>query len=465
MFLSKWIAHSIAMTFRCYEGEGDGAAGGGDGAGAGDGKGGGDGAGGGEGDKGGENVADLFANAPVRVSDDLEDDPEMAEAIKAANAAMADDGKGDKDGKGGKKPDDAGDGDKMGAGADDKGGDADKDKNLEDENTKYSFEGDLEIGDVKFTKDALNELPTPVLENLGKMKTKIDSLSEQVANAQTRSDELLNDPVVKERDKAIRDGRANEPYATGMTKEAHTAISAALKKLDLDEAEIETFFKEVLIKEYSQDLEFSTANAVKNRVTTMQREENLTQNRNKSFDLLRDCLQHNQNLAVEEKDFSKFFTVDDKGRVTGFDKTHPEYKKFSEGPMKIFDYWATKRKTSWADFVQLSTKEIYAAAAAANNLPVAINTESRDQNIVQGERQKIIESLGGKRVADAMSNSGKASSSQDSAAHASLDNQGAIDDSKLDDPEYVDQLMTSAETEEDLLGIHKMLKNRVMNRK
>jgi hypothetical protein len=442
MNLLNRIRNSIEMCFRCYNADG--------------------GAGGGAGGGDAGEVKDLLARAPINIPDGLEDDPDILDAIRDANmAGGSDDDEGDKGGAGDKS---GGDDAKMGDGAGDEGGSDDNKSGEDDTDVKYTFEEDLTVGDVMFTKDALNELPTPVLANLGKMKQHIDSLSEKVRNADSRSEELLKDPVIKERVSAIRDGRANDPYGTGMTKESHAAIKDALLKLDLGEDEVDTFLKDVLVKEFNQDLEFSTANAVKNRVGEIERTNTLTQNRTKAFGVLRDALQFNSDFKVDEQDISKFFSIDDRGRVTGFNRSHPEYEKFSSGAQKIFDYWANRRKSSWADFAQLSSKEVYAAAAAFYNMPVAINTADRDTKIRQSERDNIIQSLGGKRAADVMSKDGKASTSKDGDVHASIDNTGAIDDKKLDDPEYVDNLLNSAETDEELMETHRMLRGRVINR-
>jgi hypothetical protein len=98
----------------------------------------------------------------------------------------------------------------------------------------------------------------------------------------------------------------------------------------------------------------------------------------------------------------------------------------------------------------IGVEGIFAAVAKAHDLPVAINTKKRDGEIEKSAIEKVLEKIGVKAIAKSMRSSGKG-------AGASITDQGkgGIDPKKLNDAAYVDDLINTAGTDDELFALQR----------
>jgi hypothetical protein len=317
---------------------------------------------------------------------------------------------------------------------------------------KFTFEADVQVGDLVFKKESLANLPNDVLENLGNLKTKMEDLNQQVTSKSQEVEEFLKDPVIAFQAKRIAEGRGAEPLPmVGVTKETQTALLSTLQdKHGLTKDEATDVFNSVKA-EIEADIKFNVEHAVKNSLGEFKQTVEAKENRSKGCNLLsqvNDMLAKvKPEIALKDADMSKIIELGEK---------HPQYLAFKNGPGKFFDYW-TEKLGSWSKFAQMSPEEIYAPVAAKLGLPVAINTKARDEKIALSEREKAINALGAKRVAKAMSQ--RSAPASTTGTQASIDNLSGIDKSKLNDPEYIENLITGAKSDTEVFQIQQFLKS------
>lgn len=412
--LRKRILEDFEKTFRCYA-DADGVSGGAGDNGAGDG---------------------------VALPAGLEDDPDMKEFLEGLqtrnNSAGGDDGAagdGNKDGAGDGDDSAAGNKDGDGAGADGKdSGDGENGSGDGDDALKtYEFEGDIAVGDVTFTKDTLNSLPAEVVENIGQLKQSIDTLKADVATANNQRDGLMQDPIIKHRADMIRSGKANELYSTGMTNDAVKNISEALKKFDLDESEINSFIKDVLVKEFNADLEYSARLATNNALLSFKNEQEAQKTNEEGKATIERIAKMNDSLTPE---MIRQWCVSPERGGSGENggMTYSDLVKFAKG---------------YGDEV------LYAAIAKKYNLPAIINAADHNSKIRKDERAKLIEALGGKVVADKLSK--EKTPTARSGKKASIVDDGVIDEKRINDPEYIADILDKATDDTALFAAQRLL--------
>jgi len=395
------------------------------------------------------------ANIPT----DLMDDPEIMDDLRAAKIAKGDEnndddnsaadggnggGAGDKPADPPPKADESGD-KPDGDAADDSSGDEAKDA----DDSTFEFENDVAIGDVTFTKDELKDMPTGTLESISKLKQKIEDLTSQASTATGQNRQVLADPVIQERMRRIQEGKGNEPYLAALTSDTQNAVVKALGELDITPEEAETFYKDVLLKNVMEDVSAVVNGEISNRTMVQQQEQAVKEAKANGMKILLGMAEHNPSLKIDETN------------LDNLKPGHPEWQKFEGGIGKIQQKLIEKGITHWTQVSRFSSASLYAMAAAELGMPVAINTKERDSKIAQNERSKLIEAMGGKRIAKAMSSSRSTPAASGAAgAGGSLDNEGAIDDARLDDPEYVDSLFAGSMSDEDDFRIQEMVRAR-----
>ena len=205
--------------------------------------------------------------------------------------------------------------------------------------------------------------------------------------AEARISRLLDDPVVRARATAIEAGRPADLQVRGMTAVERKSISAAIQdRLSLDESEVEEILSivgggiENVAKDMAQDL----ANRSIAAQDSVRREAEIQKQGN---ELLRGLSQYNKSLEVQETDLTKFYKFSS-GKI-GFNESHPEIEKFKNGLGKI-SMWAGQNGIDNRMAIQMGAKAFYAAAAAALDMPVALNTKERDAKIAATAKQKAL---------------------------------------------------------------------------
>jgi hypothetical protein len=305
------------------------------------------------------------------------------------------------------------------------------------------------VGDVTFKKEDLGNTPPQILENVASLKEHIESMTKRIEEVQREHDQTLEDPIIRDRVARIKEGVADQPYSVNaISKNTVEALSSVLKAKGMEDAEIAEVM-ETAKREIALDVEDNVRKAVANRLTAWQRDQELEGSKRKGFEILQKLEALNPKMKLKETDFRKLFEVRDGKYV------HPE---MNSDIGRVFKYWAD-RIGDWKRFAQMDPAEVYAAAAAKFGLPVALNTKDRDARIVAGERNRILEALGGKKIAKAMSTGKDGQASR--AKKGSVDDDGAIDKERLNDPEYQAQLLDSAKTEEEIFEVQKMIKARL----
>lgn len=378
-----------------------------------------------------EDNSNLFDGLPI--PDELRDDPELmadAKAFQDAKNKPEEPVTPEK-----KEPDAAAASKDASPQRDEKKGDAVNDK-AGDEEVEYVFDSDVDIGDVKFSKDTLKVLPPDVLENLGKVKTSLGETAQRLADSEKKNQALLEDPIIAERMRLINEGKSNQSYVQiGVTRNTKDALSAELKSKGLTDEEITEVFEKVK-QELEFDIDANVKAAVNNTLTVHKQEQVAAKTIEDGKQLVSKLASMNSDLTDEKV---RNWCLDSKRRGTG-----------PQGGL------------TYRDLIDLSDRigveGIYAAIARDHNLPFALNSKERDKQIVNNERQKLINALGGKAVAKAMRQAA-APASAAKQVPASIVNEGGVDKSKLNDPEYLDNLLANAKSDKEVFEIQNMIRS------
>jgi len=202
-----------------------------------------------------------------------------------------------------------------------------------------------------------------------------------------RIDQLMQDPVVAARAAAIEAGRAADLQVRGMTPTEHQKIAAHIAdKLGLDSQEVQDALStlgsglEAVARDMAQDIANKTIAAQ----DFVRRQEEVTKQGN---DLLLGLSEFNKELTVAEKDLANFYKVQNGDIV--YNDSHPEIEKFKNGIGKI-SAWAGENGIDYGKALKMGKKALYAAAAAALDMPIAFNTKTRDAKIAAAAKQKAL---------------------------------------------------------------------------
>lgn len=478
-FLNQ-IFRAFEMMNRCYDKAGAAGGGGGEG---GDGEAAGnDGEGGGEGGEGegGKTDPDLFKNSNIPA--EIQDDPDLIEEMKGRkseeNKEAGKEGEGSEEGEGAgegegeekdggeKKPFEKDTGviykekeDSEGEGAviekvnedgsynikvGDKTIENVKPENIAAEAEKeYSFEEDITIGDISFKKETLQKTPTEALENISRLHDKVTELTEQVESANAANQGILEDPIVKDRQRRIDAGEGNKPYsAYGMSK---NTLETLKEKLELTEDEIKT-----VAEQFALDVEDNVKIAVNNALIKQEKENKLRKDVDKGMKVLLGLGDVNPKFKIKETDINKIWQQKEK---------HPEWKTFINGIGRYQKHAIENMGFErFSELAKYKPKTLYAMIAADLDEPVAFNTKERDNKIRQSERDKLLAIFNPKELTKGAKPMKSKPSFETTKAKTSVIDDSPIDKSKLTDGEYVSNLLDNAKSDDEVIKIQNMVK-------
>ncbi|HUX58623.1 MAG TPA: hypothetical protein VMV77_16755 [Bacteroidales bacterium] len=314
------------------------------------------------------------------------------------------------------------------------------------EEPSYTYENDVTIEGMTFKKEVLQKTPVEILENLGNLITKNKELNEQITSSSTANEEILNDPIVKERMRRIEEGKGNESYATyGMSKETRKLLEETLELKEDEIIEVN--------KEFEKDMAENVNLAVKSILLKNKTEQESRERGKAGVDALLALGDINEAFKIKETNIEKIWEQKEK---------HPEWNTFNKGigryQKHLMEKFGYKRYEELAKFKD-NPKALYAMIAADLGEPVAFNTKSRDFKIRQTERDKMLSMFNPKKLDKAMKQSKDTVKTTEK--EATIVDFGAIDKGKLSDPDYVGALIDNAKDEEEIFAIQNLVKKNV----
>lgn len=303
---------------------------------------------------------------------------------------------------------------------------------------EYSFEEDVTVGEMTFKKEDLAKIPAGTLENIGQLVEANKELTEKVEKNKGVSDTLLNDPVVKERMGRIDAGKADEGYATyGMSKETHAYLKDSA---ELDEDEIKEANKHFLA-----DMDDNVNRAVNDALIGQKTDNDKKAAAEKGMKNLFDIGEVNEEFAIKETNLEKIVKMGAK---------HPDYENYTKGIGKIQEWLIDHGMDTYSSLQKYDAKTLYNMSASDLGNTVAMNTGARDKKIRDRERSKILEVFGGKRILKHMT---QKSTTETTKNDGSILNEGALDENKLNDMDYLEARLDSAQSDEEIFRIQRLL--------
>lgn len=315
----------------------------------------------------------------------LESDPEFAENLKKSKG----------------EPEDKEDGGEEGHGSDNKKSEDDSSADSDDE--KKTPEGaddssstDEGESDSDFADNVIDGLKGSEFKKLSedaqdavtKFYEKAQADSQKATEAESRMQKLLEDPVIKTRAEAIEAGRASDVEVRGLTDQEKKGIVSKIG----DELGLDSDDREKLLSMIEGGIE----NAAKEMATDLSQKAILTQEAKrraeettkKGAEMILGLSKYNKALAVNETDIAKFYKSDGKGGFV-YNEEHPEIEAWKNGLGKI-QTWAAQKGIDYSKALELGDKSFYAMAAAALDMPVALNTGDRDKKMMAETRKKAL---------------------------------------------------------------------------
>ena len=235
--------------------------------------------------------------------------------------------------------------------------------------------------------EEFGKLSEDAQEALANFYEKAQADSQKVTLAEEKLQTLLKDPIIRSRAAAVESGNAHNLQIRAITDTERQGLINGLQSefgLDADESKAFMDKLETGIERIAQDMAQGYANRAIISHDNARRESETTQ---KGQEALLGLSQFNKNLAVKETDLSKFYKVES-GRVV-YNESHPEIETFRNGLGKIQE-WAVKNGIGYDKMLQWGAKPFYAAAAAALDMPLAMNTGERDKKIAAEVRKKAL---------------------------------------------------------------------------
>ena len=216
-------------------------------------------------------------------------------------------------------------------------------------------------------------------------KAKADS--QKTTEIESRLQRLINDPVIRSRVSAVESGSAHNLQIRGVTEvEKRGLINSLQSEFGLDYEDSKSFMGklEAGIVEIAQNMAQDYANRAIVTQDTARRE---SETNAKGQEALLSLSQFNSSLRVKETDLTKFYKVEN-GRGV-YNDAHPEIETFKNGLGKIQE-WAVRNGISYDKVLQMGAKPFYAAAAAALDMPLTMNSGERDKKMAAEVRKKAL---------------------------------------------------------------------------
>jgi len=211
--------------------------------------------------------------------------------------------------------------------------------------------------------------------------------SQKNTEIESRLQRLIDDPVIRSRITAVESGNAHKLQIRTVTEaEKQGLISGLQSEFGLDAEDSQAFISklEAGIEKIAHNLAQDYANRA---IVTQDNARRERETCAKGQETLLSLSQFNASLSVKETDLTKFYRVEN-GRGV-YNEAHPEIETFRNGLGKIQE-WAVKNGIGYDKLVQMGAKPFYAAAAAALDMPLAMNTGERDKKIAAEVTKKAL---------------------------------------------------------------------------
>jgi len=262
-------------------------------------------------------------------------------------------------------------------------------KDTEDKNSGADGGEALEFADdvIKgFKGEDFGKLSEDSQNALANFYEEAQAKAAKFSEYEARLNGLMGDPVINARAAAIESGRSADLQVRGLNAQDEASIINALKEkgFEGDEASdiLSAFRKGIGLA--AQDMAQDMANRAIVASDTQRQDAEINKQGN---EILLSLSQYNKDLALNEKDISKFWILNN-GKWE-LNSSHPEIEKFKNGLGKI-SQWAGETGIDYKKLVKMGGKAFYAAAAAALDMPVVMNAAERDKKIVADTRRKAL---------------------------------------------------------------------------
>lgn len=259
------------------------------------------------------------------------------------------------------------------------------DDNSGEDEDSFDFQDDVIEG---LKGEHLKAIPKEAKLAIADFYAKHSELTEKEKGLSARLEKLIADPVVRMREEMIKSGQDQFPVRAVTQAEKASLTQRLQTKLGVNAEEAELIFEEVQdhIKATSNEIAEDLVNNM-----TLQKEEarKVDEITSKGRNVFLELGKFNKALAFKETDGNKFWVKKDDGWMPN--ESHPEFKKFSETLIPVMTALG-ESGIRYKEIVNLTekfgTEAVYAMVAKKLNLPVAINTEARDQKMLKSELQK-----------------------------------------------------------------------------
>jgi predicted transcriptional regulator len=265
---------------------------------------------------------------------------------------------------------------------------------------KTSSEED-DLGRVEFADDVipglkgefLKTLPKEALAAIADFYEGAKGNSEKISKAESDLNELLKDPIVKNRREMLSKGKSKYDIRGLTQKDKQGIISVLQSKLDLTSSEAEIAYS-VLEPGLNQVASEMAEDMVHNRFVEEDQKRQTAEITTKGRQVFLGLGKFNKDLAFKETNPDAFWQKekDDKGNESWvLNERHPEIDKYKKNILPIQSALA-ESGMNYSALIKLAEKfgdeAVYALAASKLKLPSAINTGDRDKKMVASELRK-----------------------------------------------------------------------------
>lgn len=236
--------------------------------------------------------------------------------------------------------------------------------------------------------EVFGKLPVEVQESLGSFYTKANEAQSQLAEKEEKLQKLLNDPLISGRAAMLEKG-IQEYNPRGLNaEEKSTLINQFKAEFGFDDAEAAKAIQmigsgvETIAKDMAKDL-------ANNQILTSEKVRKQEQTTIEGRKLFLGLSEFNKSLELKETDITKFYSGVNSDGSPIYNSKHPEIEKFKNGVEKVMTH-CRNVGINYEQALKLGKKGLYAVAASALDLPIAMNTKDRDTKIAMQARSKAV---------------------------------------------------------------------------
>lgn len=311
---------------------------------------------------------------------------------------------------------------------------------------------DDEFEELEFEDNVIPGLKGEDLKKLGakaalalsEYHEKQSKTAEKYSAAQAQLDKLLADPVIRDRAEMVAKGKTNYDFRPMTDAERASVVSMIQNKYGLDQDEALGVFNDLQhgFEQYGKEIAEATLH---NKVVEKDAEAKAEEVTTKARQVFLNFGKINPKLQFKETNPNNFWT---KGRneqgqpAWVLNESHPEIDNFKENVLPVMSALG-KAGLSYQQVVNMATEfgedAVYTFAAKKLGLPVTINTEKRDQKMVDSAVRKRLKAFLKSSGSDELNADGGSASSVKKTKGSMVD---GIDLEKLASSEsYYDSVM------------------------